>query len=232
MHVTTLSDRPDINNSDAQIITRVSAFTMTSIERLSAMIDSVRYIVASKIPGSIVECGVWRGGSMMAAALAMIEEGNTDRNLYLYDTFDGMSSPDDAVDRSFDNTLASTQLRAEEKGTGIWCKASLDDVRANVLSTGYQSENVHFVKGKVEDTIPAVLPNEIAVLRLDTDWYESTKHELEYLYPRLSKGGLLIIDDYGHWKGARRACDEYFSKLDNPPFLQRIDYTGRLAQVH
>ena len=88
---------------------------------------------------------------------------------------------------------------------------------------------IHFVQGKVEDTIPRQVPARIAVLRLDTDWYESTRHEFVHLYPRLSQWGVAIIDDYGHWQGARRATDEFIATLPHPLYLQRIDYTGRLA---
>jgi O-methyltransferase len=109
----------------------------------------------------------------------------------------------------------------------LWCIASLDDVRANLLSTGYPANQIHFVPGKVEQTIPKTLPERLALLRLDTDWYESTKHELEHLYPRLSNDGVLIIDDYGHWRGAREAVDEFFLRSRHP-LLHRLDYTGRL----
>ncbi|HYM86681.1 MAG TPA: TylF/MycF/NovP-related O-methyltransferase, partial [Pseudoxanthomonas sp.] len=72
-------------------------------------------------------------------------------------------------------------------------------------------------------------PECIALLRLDTDWYESTRHEMIHLFPRLCVGGVLILDDYGHWLGARRAVDEYLGEHNVPLFLQRIDYTGRYA---
>jgi O-methyltransferase len=98
-----------------------------------------------------------------------------------------------------------------------------------MASTGYDKQKVHFHQGKVELTIPAAAPDQIALLRLDTDWYESTRHELEHLYPRLSPGGILIIDDYGHWSGARKATDEYIEKYAPSLFLARIDYTGRIA---
>jgi hypothetical protein len=97
------------------------------------------------------------------------------------------------------------------------------------LGTGYPPEKVHFVKGMVEDTIPEQSPDGIALLRLDTDWYQSTKLELLHLYPRLANQGVLIIDDYGHWQGARRAVDEFISELRDPILLHRIDYTGRIA---
>jgi hypothetical protein len=113
----------------------------------------------------------------------------------------------------------------------VWCYSSLDEVRSNMVRTGYPVDRMRFVKGKVEDSIPGQAPAQIALLRLDTDFYESTYHELRHLYPRLAPGGVLIIDDYGHWAGARKATDQYFAELGRPVLLQRIDYTGRLAIV-
>jgi hypothetical protein len=95
--------------------------------------------------------------------------------------------------------------------------------------TGYDSEKVFFVKGKVEETLPAHAPDRISLLRLDTDWYESTYHELTHLYPRLTVGGVLIIDDYGHWAGARRAVDDFIGKNKLRLLLNRVDYTGRIC---
>ncbi len=105
-------------------------------------------------------------------------------------------------------------------------------VTQTVLSSGYPAERVHVVRGRVEETLPEAAPEHIAVLRLDTDWYISTRHELQHLYPRLVDGGVLIIDDYGHWQGARRAVDEYFRDEAPPLLLNRIDYTGRVAVKH
>jgi hypothetical protein len=111
---------------------------------------------------------------------------------------------------------------------GRWCYATLDDVRETFRRSGIRDDAVNFVKGDVEHTLRKRLPKKISILRLDTDWYESTKLELEILYPRLAKGGVLIIDDYGHWEGARRAVDEYFTK--HPfLFLNRTSYAVRTA---
>jgi hypothetical protein len=90
-------------------------------------------------------------------------------------------------------------------------------------------ERVHFIEAPVEESLPAHAPEQIALLRLDTDWYASTRHELEHLYPRLVPGGVLIIDDYGHWEGARRAADEYFGKIGEHLLLNRLDYAARIA---
>jgi hypothetical protein len=224
------SEKPlprDLSDADRRIIRSVRPFTMTTVERIAALIQAVRYVARHRIPGDIVECGVWRGGSMMAAALTLIEEKDTSRHLHLFDTYTGMTAPS-AADRRFDDVPAR-QLEPLHGGQGGWCASAAHEVRANLLSTGYPADRLHFVEGKVEDTIPGNCPAQLALVRLDTDWYASTRHELEHLFPRLSSRGILILDDYGHWQGARQATDEYFDKNREPIFLHRIDYSGRLA---
>lgn len=172
-----------------------------------------------------MECGVWRGGSSMAIATALRDLGSTSRHLHLFDTFAGMAEPG-ADDESF-NPARSGEARAawqagrRSDGANDYCFASFEDVEQNMGSTGYPTERVHLVKGLVEDTIPAHAPARIALLRLDTDWYASTKHELEHLWPRLSVGGVIILDDYGCWRGARKATDEYFQEHGIKLFLER-----------
>lgn len=212
------------------LMNTVQPFTATSIQRVVALADAVKYITQAKIEGDIVECGVWRGGSMMVVAKTLVALGDTSRDLYLFDTFEGMTAPTDK-DVMFDGTPAAQLLAETEKkegGGNYWCVAGIEDVRRNMESTGYPMSKVHLVKGRVEDTIPAQGPNKIALLRLDTDWYESTKHELDHYYPRLSQNGVLIIDDYGHWQGSRRAVDEFFGTLPFRPLMSRIDYSGRM----
>ena len=131
----------------------------------------------------------------------------------------------------FDGTPANQLLDSAERKEGLdnyWCVASVESVRKNIVSTGYPESKIHLVKGKVEESVPLHAPERIALLRLDTDWYESTKHEMTHLYPRLVPNGVLIIDDYGHWQGAREAVDEYFAGQKFKPLLNRLDYTGRL----
>jgi hypothetical protein len=220
----------DFDAKAIETIARVRSYTMTSPERLYALIQAVRYVAAASIPGDIVECGVWRGGSMMAAARTLLECGDVSRHLYLFDTFEGMSAPG-ARDVGVDGQAASELLRSQDRNDpgSAWCYASVEDVQSAMARSGYDAARVHFLKGKVEDTIPAQAPARIAILRLDTDWYESTRHELEHLYPRLSPGGVLIIDDYGHWAGCRQAVDEYFASRKLHALLNRVDYTGRIA---
>ena len=223
---------PDYGPELERTVKRVRRYTMTSPRRIAALCDSVEHVVGASVPGAIVECGVWKGGSMMAAALTLLRLDAADRDLYLFDTFAGMPAPteEDKVS-AYDgyNPMRHWRRRRRSDGTNAWHQVSADDVRAAVLSTGYPAERVHLVEGRVEDTLPAAAPGQIAVLRLDTDWYAGTKHELEHLYPRLSPGGVLILDDYGHYEGARRAVDEYFDAHGGRPLLSRIDYTGRVG---
>ena len=210
---------------------KVKGLTATGPGRMVGLIDAVKHISANRIEGAFVECGVWRGGSSMLAALTLIELGDTHRDLLLFDTFEGMSPPTDK-DVTFDGTKAQDLLDTSERREELdnyWCIGSVENVQRNMLSTGYPKGKVHLIKGKVEDTIPQHAPERIALLRLDTDWYESTRHELEHLYPRLAPNGVLIIDDYGHWVGAKQAVDEYFATQKLKPFLSRLDYTGRLV---
>jgi O-methyltransferase len=219
---------PDFSDVTIRLCNAVKPYTMTTPERISALIESVRYIVANKIDGAMVECGVWKGGSTMAMMLTLMSLGETDREVYLYDTFSGMSTPTEH-DVSFQGEKAQQQLDGLPDDALGWCRSSLEEVKRNILGTGFDQNKVHFIEGKVEDTIPAHLPRRIALLRLDTDWYESTKHELTHLFPLLEPNGVLIIDDYGHWQGAREAVDEYIEEHKICILLNRIDYTGRIA---
>jgi O-methyltransferase len=221
---------PDFDKPTVEIAERVMPFTMTSIERVSALCEAVRYVTVNDIPGAIVECGVWRGGSMMAAALTLISQGDVSRHLYLFDTFEGMTTPtEDDVSYAGEHG-ANFMDNAKPDGSGSdFCRASIEDVANSIGSVGYPADKIHLIKGRVEDTLPEHAPDRIAILRLDTDWYESTRHELIHLYPRLVTRGVLIIDDYGHWQGARKAVDEFIRDNRHPLLLNRIDYTGRIA---
>ncbi|WP_206376817.1 TylF/MycF/NovP-related O-methyltransferase [Sphingomonas sp. G-3-2-10] len=220
-------DIPEADAEDLKILKRVKPFTLTSNANLWATIQAVKHVEARNIPGDIVELGVWRGGQSMTAALTMKRLG-TGRRLWLFDTFAGMPEPGEHDFKAATGESATKVWNETQDGKGFsdWCCASLEDVQANIGSTAHA--DVRYVQGMVEDTLKeaANLPETISILRLDTDWYESTKAELEILYPRLSPGGVLIIDDYGSWGGAKKAVDEYFA--GKPIFLNRIDHTARL----
>jgi O-methyltransferase len=223
---------PDYGPELEQTIKAVRRHTMTTPRRIAALCDGVEHVVRAGVPGAVVECGVWKGGSMMAAALTLLRLGATDRDLYLFDTFQGMPPPsEEDVFSAYDgySPMRHWRRRRREGGVSSWHYVPAHQVRAAVLSTGYPAERVHLVEGRVEETLPAAAPEAVAVLRLDTDWYESTRHELVHLYPRLSPGGVLILDDYGHYEGARRAVDEYFAAGGERPLLTRVDYTGRVG---
>lgn len=215
---------------DAELIASLKLFTMTSSERLWSLINAVRHVVDNQITGDFVECGVWRGGSVMAMAQELSSLGVSDRQIWLYDTFSGMTAPTAEDVEAGSGVTAETMLGETIVGDGdnVWCVAGLPDVQANVFSTGYPTEKFTFVEGDVARTLRETIPKNISLLRLDTDWYESTRVELEVLYPLLSVGGVCIFDDYGHWQGARKAVDEYFEKLGHRPYMHPIDYGGRV----
>ncbi|MEU0698441.1 TylF/MycF/NovP-related O-methyltransferase [Streptomyces niveus] len=217
----------DYDDEAKEIIRAVKPFTMTSPERLNAFILATRHVVRHNIPGDIVECGVWRGGSMQACAKTLLALGETDRGLHLFDTFEGMPPPT-AEDLRRDGRSAEDLLAAQGKDRPIWAVASLEDVQAGFANVPYPGERVHYVQGLVEDTVPQQAPEQISILRLDTDWYASTKHELEFLYPRLVSGGVLLIDDYGYWQGSRQAVDEFLEKTGERLLMLRMD-EGRIA---
>lgn len=218
---------PDFDDEAKAIIGAVRPFTMTSADKLFALILATRYVAAHGIAGDVVECGVWRGGSMHAVARTLAAAGDTSRDLYLFDTYEGMP-PAGERDVRHDGRPAAELLDTLPRTSKTWAVASLDDVRAGFADVPYPRERVHLVKGRVEETVPDSAPDRIALLRLDTDWYESTRHELEHLYPRLAAGGVLILDDYGWWKGAREAVDEWLEDTGERLLLMRAG-SGRVA---
>lgn len=207
-------------------------FTCTTLEGQYALWKAVEYVVRANVPGDVVECGVFKGGSMMVAARALRQFGDETRRLYLYDTFEGMTEP---TGRDVDFAGRTPQEHLKTWGASHMSEMTnspLDEVKRNVFSTGLAPERFEFVKGKVEETIPGTMPpGPIAVLRLDTDWYESTRHEMEHLFPRLSPGGVLIVDDYGFWRGSREAVDEYFRAHGVKMLLNRVDRLGTVIGV-
>jgi O-methyltransferase len=223
----------ELDEFDVEIINDVlnKKYTMTSIPRLINTLKACRYVVENGISGDFVECGVWRGGNGILAK-SIFERLGSDKKVWMFDTFAGMTQP------TLYDVKATTQVHAEAKfkknqkaNHNEWCYASLEDVKKNCLESGIDLHDVNFIEGDICNTLinEENIPQQISVLRLDTDWYESTKIELETLYPQLSRNGVLIIDDYGSWEGARRAVDEYFESKNYKPLFNVTDFTGRSA---
>src|SRR5215475_2762822 len=231
-HQQLLAGMKDAEPRFAEIYEKCRAHTMTSVERLYALYKSVEYIVSADIPGDFAEAGVWQGGSCMLIAETLMALGDRSRRIFLFDTFEGHPKPDTEkdVDLWGNRAIDEWQRVVGDDNHGKWAYVSLEDVRANLARTGYPAERLVFVKGLLEQTVantPAIGP--LALMRLDTDWYASTKAGLEHLYPQLVSGGILIIDDYGHYKGQQQAVDEYFAAGCQPILLNRIDYSCRLG---
>lgn len=219
LKITQISDVTDLERS---YIKKVVPYTMTNEERLVTLIRACDYVLKNNIEGSFVECGVWKGGSSLLIADYLYNNNAADRKLYMYDTFEGMSAPT-KDDVQYDGQLAEDMLKRGE----VVCYSPFDEVVQTMKKSSFT--NFEMIKGKVEETIPAVLPEKIALLRLDTDWYESTKHELVHLFPLVERGGIIIIDDYGWWDGAKKAVDEYITENNLKIFLSRVDYSCRMA---
>jgi hypothetical protein len=199
----------------------VAPYTKTSIERRVALIDALVDLDKYEVVGDVVECGVWKGGSI---ALARMVSPN--RVCWLYDTFDGMTKP--GQQDLHRNGQPASKKFGEMRAKGLkWNKSPASEVIETMEKLGVNDElKLRYVEGDVCQTLKSgPLPEQIALLRLDTDWYASTKIELEVLWPLVPTGGVLIVDDYGHWQGARKAVDEYFGG-DMISRLEKIDYTA------
>ena len=220
----------DMDDGFRELHAACAPFTMTSVDRMYALRQAVQYVVANRVEGDIVECGVWRGGSAMLAALALQAGPDDGRLVWLYDTFEGMTEPGPLDVRRADNFDVSAHWGeiAGDRKLEMFAYSSLDEVRENMTAAGVNEALLKYVVGPVEETIPSVVPSSISILRLDTDWYESTRHELEHLWPMLSPGGVLIVDDYGCFAGSQLAVDEFFEGREDAPFLNRVD-VGRVA---
>ena len=211
------------------VYSKCRAFTMTQLEDMHALYQAVRYVARRGIPGDFVECGVWKGGSAMLMARTLLHHGAAGRGLFLYDTYEGMPPPTGKDIDVYGKAAADLMGRWPREANTIWAYVPLEEVRRNLASAGYPAADIRYVPGRVEETIPGTVPERIALLRLDTDFYESTLHTLKHLYPRLSPGGIMIVDDCGHWQGAKAAVDEYFGRDGGELFLNRISHSGRLV---
>lgn len=207
--------------------------TMAGQLRIIATINACKHAVLAEVPGDFVECGVWRGGNSLAAKMTF-EAYDSQKRVFLFDTFAGMTPPTKYDTSAYEKVDSQAQFKAGDRGKhNDWCFASLDDVRASFEASGVDMAGVAFVAGDVMKTLKVKknLPQAISVLRLDTDFYDSTKAEMEVLYPLLSSRGSLLLDDFGYWDGARRAVTEYINALPSSqqPLLNFTDTSGRMA---
>lgn len=216
----------ELETNEKEAIHKFRPYSMTSLERLSAIALSMRYLRNNHIEGALVECGVWAGGSIGLAAFLSQQKGEL-RDVALFDTFEGMTAPSAIDSLEAHDGYKSTLL---DNGTSSWCAVNLLEVKSNLASTGIALDRFSFIVGDVSATLmeESNIPAKIAFLRLDTDWYQSTYDELTHLYPRLVKGGIIIIDDFGDWEGARSAVTQYFEENKIHPLMIPIDRTGRI----
>jgi O-methyltransferase len=224
-----------LSEEERAIVDRCRPYSLATSDRIVATMDAVEYAARRGVEGAFVECGVWRGGSVLAMILTLRRIGADDRDIFLFDTFSGMTEPSAFDTSRFDQPAHKTWRDAVKAGRRAWDALFREEafgqehVEELLVGAGYPRERLHFVVGPVEETLPSKAPDAISLLRLDTDWYESTRHELEHLYPKIVRSGVLIVDDYGHWDGARLAVDEYFTRQASPLLFARSDYTGRIA---
>ncbi len=223
---------PDLDSEFSAIYRGSVEYTSSSVERMYALYQAILYLNARRVAGDIVECGVWRGGNCVLAARTLTLLGDTRRRIWLYDTFTGMTEPTSRDRDVYGGSALDMRGRTHTEAgrpTPFQFVASLEDVKANMATTGFPEDRLVYVQGPVEETLPASRPEEVALLRLDTDWFESTAHSLRHLYPRLSRGGVLLSDDYGDWPGVKEAVDGYLAEQGEHLLLNRIDNTGRMA---
>lgn len=182
--------------------------TMCSDKRIQSLQDRLHKI--NNIDGDIVECGTWRGG-LAALILQHVLDHKLNKLLFIYDTFEGMPEPGDK-----DHPDALRRYGELKDGEySDWCRAGIDIVRDTLRQvTETYSDHCYLIEGKVEDTLEVFGPQSIALCRLDTDWYSSTKVEMEVLFPRVVKGGYIIVDDYSDWPGCKLAVDEYLANVE------------------
>jgi len=198
-----------LTEGDRRLIGKIHAkkLTMCSPGKCYALAQACRQVLADDIPGDVVLCGVWRGGLAILAGSIL---AGTARRGWMYDTFAGMTEP------SQRDGAQAADLYAKRKRIGMstWCLSPMSEVLSNVASFGIPDEQIMVVAGDVAHTLTQAAPAAVAVAYLDTDFYDSTRAELEILYPRLSLGGAMFFDDYGYWPGCRAAVDEYFQGSD------------------
>jgi hypothetical protein len=194
------------------------AETMIGIKRLDNISYCLQSILKDGVPGDVIETGVWRGGACIFMRAILAAAGDTTRKVWVADSFEGLPKATAAVDLS--NEVSRTGSAA------TYLKVSLDEVQANFEKYGLLDEQVQFLKGWFKDTLPAAPIQQLSLIRLDGDMYESTMDAISNLYPKLSRGGFLIVDDYGTWPTCKMAIDEYRARFKIIEPIVEIDKGG------
>ena len=219
----------ELSKKDYELINLIKNYSMTPKIRIYNLMQALKHLKIKKIEGDYVECGVWKGGNILLFKKFLESENSRQRNIYAFDTFEGMTDPDkNDFEISTNNTAIKLLQKDKNKKTNVWGICNLDQVKKNISKHTKDLNNIYFIKGDVEKTLNEIknIPEKISLLRLDTDWYKSTKKELEVLYEKVSSGGVIIIDDYGHWGGSKKAVDEFFS--NKYVWMHYVDYACRL----
>ena len=211
------------NGRFMELYKKIKPYTMSSMDTMLALYRSVKYIIHNRVEGDIVICGVWKGGCAMLCALTLLSLGQTKKKIFLYDTFKGMTEPSEKDVTFWGLNAKKVWASSQRKQHNQWCYGSLQETKNNLSSTGYPIENIVFIEGDVRQTLPKMAPQNIALLRLDTDMHDSTRHELVHLYPLLSRQGVIMIDDYEMWLGQRKAVDSYLQENNIKILLHRVD---------
>ena len=196
-----------------------SGETMAGLARINSLRECVTRVLAEGVPGDLLEAGTWRGGSAILMRAVLEARGDTDRRVWVADSFQGVPPPD-------------AERYPADAGDTYWTWDQLavpvERVKANFAKYGLLDDRVCFLEGWFKDTLPSAPIEQLAVLRIDGDLYESTLDALRPLYPKLAPGGYVVVDDYGCVPGCRQAVDEYREAQGITAPLERIDWTGVL----
>lgn len=224
---------PDVR----EMIACIRGSTMVTLPRLISLVEQVRHCEQADVPGAFVECGVWKGGCMGLMALANLRYGKARRDLHLFDAFTEICEPDETID----GDRAVREVRAWTRGAGgtagrltaltgfydaFGGPGTLEEnVELLERKIQYDARKIHYHKGWFQDTLPtdASTVGAIAILRLDGDWYASTKTCLEHLYDQVVPSGYVIIDDFDTYDGCRKAVDEFIASRGLSVQLHRVD---------
>jgi len=193
------------------------AETMIGLKRLDNLEYCITDVLRRHVEGDLIETGVWRGGASIFMRAVLKVYGDTERTVWLADSFQGLPQPD-------------AERYPADAGDRLWTfpqlAIPLEDVKANFAKYGLLDDQVRFLVGWFRDTLPTCPINRLSVLRLDGDLYESTMDALHNLYPRLSVGGYVIVDDYGVFPSCKAAVEDFRTKHGITENIQWIDWSG------